>query len=84
MLKLKNFQKVHEAIFKFLRQSTYMDRKTLIPHFEALRAELIEIIEDRFERRPMLYLDIISWLESKIYNKPVEQIIREKKLARGA
>ncbi len=84
MLKLKNFQKVHEAIFKFLRQSIYMDRKTLIPHFESLREELVEIIRDKFERRPMLYLDIISWLESKIYNKPVEQIIREKKLAKGA
>ncbi|MEM6814824.1 MAG: hypothetical protein AAF600_10570 [Bacteroidota bacterium] len=84
MLKLKHFQKVHKAIFKFLRQSIYMDRKTLIPHFEALREELIEIIEDKFERRPMLYLDIISWLESKIDNKPVEQVIREKKLARGA
>ena len=61
-----------------------MDRKTLIPHFEALREELIEIIRDKFERRPMLYLDIISWLESKIHHKPVEQIIREKKLALGA
>lgn len=84
MLKLENFQKVHEAIFKFLRQSIYLDRKTLIPYFVSLREELIEIIEDKFQRRPMLYLDIISWLESKIDNKPVEQVIREKKLAKGA
>ena len=84
MLKLENFQKVHAAIFRFLRQSIYLDRTTLIPHFISLRKELIEIIEDKFERRPMLYLDIISWLESKIDNKPVEQVIREKKLAKGA
>jgi len=84
MLKLENFQKVHGAIFKFLRQSIYLDRATLIPHFVSLRKELVEIIENKFERRPMLYLDIISWLESKIDNKPVEQIIREKKLAKGA
>ena len=84
MLKLENFQKVHGAIFKFLRQSIYLDRKTLIPYFVSLRKELIEIIADKFERRPMLYLDIISWLESKIDNKPVEQVIREKKVAKGA
>lgn len=84
MLKLKHFQKVHEAIFKFLRKSIYMDRKTLIPYFKELREELIEVIRDKYERRPMLYLDIISWLESKIDNLPVEQVIRNKKLAIGA
>ena len=84
MLKLENFQKVHAAIFKFLRQSIYLERATLIPHFISLREELIDIIEDKFERRPMLYLDIISWLESKIDNRPVGQVIREKKLAKGA
>ena len=84
MLKLKDFQKVHEAIFRFLRQSIYMDRKTLIPNFKSLRSELIEVIKDKFERRPMLYLDIISWLESKIDNVPVEEVIRNKKIAKGA
>jgi len=84
MLKLEDFQKVHAAIFKFLRQSIYIDRKTLIPYFESLRAELTEVIKDKYERRPMLYLDIISWLESKIKKVPVEEIIRKKKLAKGA
>ncbi len=84
MLKLKNFQKVHAAIFKFLRQSLYIDRETLIPSFEGLRNEFLEITKDKYERRPLLYLDMISWLESKIYNRPVEKIIREKKLDMGA
>ena len=81
MLKLKNFKKVHEAIFKFLRKSVYMDRNTLIPSFKALREEFLQIIEDKYERLPMLYLDMISWLESKIEEKPVEDIIRRKKIA---
>lgn len=84
MLKLKNFQKVHAAIFKFLRQSIYIDRDTLIPSFKNLRDEFLEITKDKYERRPLLYLDMISWLESKIYNRPVEDIIREKKLEMGA
>ncbi len=82
MLKLKNFKKVHEAIFKFLRQSVYMDRNTLIPSFEALREEFLQIIQDKYERMPMLYLDMISWLESKIEEKSVEEIIRRKKIER--
>ncbi len=79
LLKLSDYQKVQSAIFKFLRQSVYMDRKQLIPEFKILRKELLAILEDKYERRPILYLDVISWLESKIENKPVEEIIRAKK-----
>ncbi|MEP1034716.1 hypothetical protein [Ekhidna sp.] len=84
MLKLKDFQKVHAAIFKFLRKSIYMDRKSLIPYFKELREELLVVIQDKFERRPMLYLDLVSWLESKIYDRPVEEVIRSKKIDKGA
>jgi hypothetical protein len=31
-----------------------------------------------YEKRAFLYLDIISWLESKIENKTVASIIQEK------
>ncbi len=79
LLKLKDYQKVQSAIFGFLKKSVYMDRKRLIPNFKSLRNELIAILEDPYERRPTLYLDIISWLESKIHNKPVEEIVQEKK-----
>ncbi len=84
MLKLKNFQKVHEAIFRFLRKSIYIDRDTLLPSFRALREEFLDILKDKYERRPLLYLDLISWLESKIDMKPVEEVIRIKKIAKGA
>jgi hypothetical protein len=79
LLKLKDYQKVQSAIFNFLKKSVFMDRNQLIPDFESLREELVEILKDPYERRPTLYLDVISWLESKIQNKPVEEIIRSKK-----
>jgi hypothetical protein len=31
-----------------------------------------------YEKRAFLYLDILSWLESKIENKPVAVIIKQK------
>jgi hypothetical protein len=33
---------------------------------------------NRFETRAFAYLDIISWLESKINNLPVEDVIATK------
>jgi hypothetical protein len=33
------------------------------------------------ETRAFAYLDVISWLESKIAGVPVEQVIRQKYLA---
>ena len=82
--KLKDYQKVQSTIFNFLKKSVYMDRKQLIPDFVSLRDELMVILEDKYERRPTLYLDVISWLESKIEGKPVVEIIRLKKvLKRG-
>jgi len=37
--------------------------------------------KSKFETRAFAYPDIISWLESKVYNKPVYEIIREKYLS---
>ena len=34
--------------------------------------------DDPYEKRAFLYLDIISWLESKIDRKPLQDIIKEK------
>ena len=34
--------------------------------------------KNKFEKRAFLYFDIISWLESKIENRSVQEIIKEK------
>lgn len=80
LLKLSDYQRVHSAIFNFLKNSVFMDRKKLIDDFKKLQAELLDILEDKYERRSLLYLDLISWLESKISGRPVEEIIRKKKV----
>jgi hypothetical protein len=36
--------------------------------------------KNRFETRAFAYLDIISWVESKVYNKPMSDIIYGKYL----
>jgi hypothetical protein len=34
--------------------------------------------KNTYEKRAFLYLDIISWLESKIENRRISDIMREK------
>ena len=46
--------------------------------FENLYTELMQYENDPYERRSFLYLDILSWLESKIKNVPIAEIIQQK------
>ena len=46
--------------------------------FVKLHEKLKRYEDDPYERRSFLYLDFLSWLESKIQNKPVAEIIQEK------
>jgi tetratricopeptide (TPR) repeat protein len=83
MAKMENLSKVEEEIFRFLRKSFKLDTSELKPEFPKLLARLKTYEKNRFETRAFVYLDIISWLESKIRNVPVQKIIREKFLERN-
>lgn len=72
---LHQFQKI---IMKFLRKLSSITRDQLIDAFKDLREQLIPLNDKFYERRPFIYFDIISWLESKIENRTVQEIIKEK------
>lgn len=78
MAKMENLSIVEEEIFKFLRNSFHLSYRKLRPEFEKLLILLKSLENNRFETRTFSYLDIISWLESKVYGKPVQEIIKEK------
>jgi hypothetical protein len=42
-----------------------------------MRGRFIEL-KKTYEKRAFLYLDIISWLESKIENRRISDIMKEK------
>ena len=81
MAKMDNLSIVEEKIFSFLKNSFRLSPKLLKPQFEHLLLQLQPLEKSGRESRAFMYLDIISWLESKIENKPVQTIIREKFLA---
>jgi hypothetical protein len=81
MAKMGNLSLVEEEIFKFLRKSFNLSPGRLRPEFEKLLEKLQKYEGNRFETRAFMYLDIISWLESKIKCVPVQDVIREKFLS---
>ncbi|MEO8414110.1 MAG: hypothetical protein ABI472_10650 [Ginsengibacter sp.] len=80
MAKMQNLSLVEEEMFKFLRKSFYLSAKKMQPEFEKLLHTIKDLEKSKFETRAFAYLDIISWLESKVYNKPVYEVIRDKYL----
>ena len=80
MAKMKNLTVVEEEIFKFLRNSFNVSPKLLKPELEKLLYKIKHLEKNRFETRAFAYLDIISWVESKVYNKPMGEIIYSKYL----
>jgi hypothetical protein len=78
MAKMENLSKVEEEMFAFLRRSFRVGAHALKPEFEKLLAKLKKYEGNPLEARAFAYLDVISWLESKIHNVNVQDVIREK------
>src|SRR3989339_403162 len=81
MAKMQNLSAAEEAVFSFLKQSFHSSPNKVKPLFQNLLTELKGMANDRMETRAFMYLDFISWLESKIQRKPVQSIIRQKFIA---
>lgn len=76
--KMENLSKVEEEVFAFLRNSFRVGAHALKPEFEKLLAKLRQYEGNPLETRAFAYLDIISWLESKINNVNVQDVMKEK------
>ncbi len=77
---MKTLTVVEEQIFIFLRHSTKVKSKELKPKLKQFLEKIKHLEKNRFETRSFAYLDIISWVESKVYEVPMAQIIRNKYL----
>lgn len=80
MAKMENLTVVEEAMFKFLRNSFHLPRAKTKGELEKFLQSIKGLEKNRFQTRTFAYLDIISWVESKVYQKPLPTVIREKYL----
>lgn len=78
MSNMKNLSSVETSIFAFLKKVFTLSRKELNEHLQILFNELKPLENNPLEARSFLYLDILSWLESKLKGVPVQAIIAEK------
>lgn len=76
--KMNDLNLVQQEILNFLQNLGKANGSSLKEKFKKLRERLLEINEMPYQKRPFLYLDIISWLESKIEEKPVQEVIKAK------
>lgn len=78
LLKMNDLHAVQKEMIKFLRNLGNIYPTDLHKEFKKLYIELKKYENHPYEKRAFLYLDIISWLESHLQDKPVAQIISEK------
>ncbi|NNC33271.1 MAG: hypothetical protein HKO09_00135 [Croceitalea sp.] len=81
LLKMNDLHAVQKEMIKFLRGLGDIYPGDLKNEFQKLYNELKKYEDHPYEKRAFLYLDILSWLESHLENRPVSEIIREKALA---
>ena len=82
MAKMENLTVVEEEMFKFLRNSFYVPTKKMMPELKKFLQKIKQVENSRFETRSFAYLDVISWVESKLSQKPMGEIIYNKYLER--
>jgi hypothetical protein len=78
MSKMETLTVVEEEMFRFIRNRFNPASKGLQKEFSSLLDRIKGLEKNRFETRAFAYLDVISWLESKVYHKPMDKIVQEK------
>lgn len=83
LLKMNELNEVQTEIINFMKALPDVFPHDVKSAFKEVLEKLKKYEDDPYERRAFLYLDIISWLESKITNVSVDQIIRNKFLEKN-
>jgi hypothetical protein len=78
MAKMENLTVIEEEMFRFIRNSFSVSPKKLKPEFQKFLQKIKRFEKSRFETRAFAYLDVISWVESKVSEKSMSEIIWDK------
>ena len=78
LIKMNDMQQVQRAIMAFLKRLNSMYETTLKDELRQLYRRLKPLEHHPYERRTFYYLDILSWLESKLKGVPVAEVIRQR------
>lgn len=84
LIKKGQMYKTEDAILGFFKNELINanSQKELIQAFGKLKVRVTELLKDPFEVRMLNSLDIISWIDSKIENRKLIDILKEKEQER--
>lgn len=78
IVKMNDMQAVQSEMMNFLKRLGHIYASELKGELALLYERLKPYEKHPYERRLFLYLDVLSWLESKITGRSVAEIVREK------
>ncbi len=78
LLKMENLQEVQKEFITSIKALGDVFPHQIKTEFKNIYARLKKFENHPYEKRAFLYLDILSWLKSKIENKTIAAIIQEK------
>jgi hypothetical protein len=78
LAKKENLTEIEKEMFKFLKNSFSISRKEMNESLQLFLSKVKKLEKNPFETRVFAYLDIVSWIESKVYNKTMQDILQEK------
>jgi len=76
--RMNDQQAVQKEIIQFLKKTGKITPDQLKNELIQVYERLVKLNDDIYERRPFFYLDILSYLESRIQQRPVQDIVKEK------
>ncbi|MCK0132308.1 hypothetical protein MWU59_12420 [Flavobacteriaceae bacterium F08102] len=78
LIKMENLQEVQKIFISSIKALGDVFPHQIKSEFKKTYAQLKQYEFHPYEKRAFLYLDILSWLESKIQNRTVGDVIKEK------
>ena len=79
LLSRKNYGQYENLIIRFLKNLSGNETQTeLTDSFMILQKQMLHISKLKYEKRAFIYFDMIAWLESKIQNKPIQEVFQNR------
>lgn len=76
---LNDLNEVYLKIMQFIKKILKAEQREIKQLFSKLRDELVTYTTHPYEKRTFYYLDIISWLDSKITGKPMLTVMQQRR-----
>ncbi|MCX6313935.1 MAG: hypothetical protein NTX08_04305 [Sphingobacteriales bacterium] len=78
MSKKKNFTVVEDEMLKFLRKRLRVNSAAFNTELNGFLQRVKQFEHSRFETRTLAYVDVISWVESKVNRSTISEVIHQK------